>query len=78
MSDFKIDDEFTIIDSKGSEYTFDEYCNQGIKQIQIQNLSLKEEVRNSICKILMKHGYEDFKSFDIAHLTSEFVIDNLK
>lgn len=74
MSDFKLEEEFVIVDKNGTEHSYHDFTSQGIKQVQVCDLTLKQEIKNSIIKILITHGFEDIKSYGVAHDTSEFVL----
>lgn len=66
---FVIEDDFVIQDSNGSEFTYKEFMEQGINKAEKakSNLSLKEEIKNSIHNILKKRGFDIDSCYNLSY-----------
>lgn len=74
---FVVEDDFIIEDSNGSEFTYKEFMEQGINKAEKakSNLSLKEEIKNSIHNILKKRGFGIDDCYDLSYQMSEALKD---
>lgn len=77
---FVVEDDLIIQDSNGSEFTYKEFMEQGIDKAEKTklNLSLKEEIKNSIHNILKKRGFEIDDCYDLSYQMSEALKDYIK
>ena len=75
---FVAEDDFVIQDSNGSEFTYKEFMEQGINKAEKakSNLSLKEEIKNSIHIILKKRGFDIDNCYDLSYQMSEALNDD--
>lgn len=66
---FIVEDDLIIQDSNGSEFTYKEFMEQGINKAEKakSNLSLKEEIKNSIHNILKKRGFDIDVCYDLSY-----------
>lgn len=74
---FVIEDDLIIQDSNGSEFTYKEFMEQGINKAEKakSNLSLKEEIKNSIHNILKKRGFDIDDCYDLSYDMAEALND---
>lgn len=77
---FIIEDDLIIQDSNGSEFTYKEFMEQGINKAEKakSNLSLKEEIKNSIHNILKKRGFDIDDCYDLSYDMGELLNDYIK
>lgn len=75
---FVAEDDLIIQDSNGSEFTYKEFMEQGINKTEKakSNLSLKEEIKNSIHNILKKRGFDIDDCYDLSYQMSEALKDD--
>lgn len=75
---FVVEDDFVIQDSNGSEFTYKEFMEQGINKAEKakSNLSLKEEIKNSIHNILKQRGFDIDSCYDLSYQMSEVLNDD--
>lgn len=73
-----IEDDLIIVDSNGSEYTYEEFMSQGISKVNKKDISLKDELKNSINRVLLNRGFDEQDCFDMSYELSSLINNYLE